>query len=158
MDIAETHLERLNHLGAGALLEVLFAQCTEVDAPVSVLNRLRTEEAWPRPTAETFSIVVRDLILRGEPAEVVEDVLVHMANDAIAPTPRVLDACLAARPPCNMSLTAPARCAACFRGGTDLFVGGRFVPPFIREKYDLRMPPRPGVAQISPTSAWGGDG
>ena len=91
MDIAETHLERLNHLGAGALLEVLFASDRRRDAAF-VLNRLRTEEAWPRPTAEIFSIVVRDLILRGEPAEVVEDVLVHMANDAIAPTPRVLDA------------------------------------------------------------------
>ena len=75
MDIAETHLERLNHLGAGALLEVLFASDRRRDAAF-VLNRLRTEEAWPRPTAEIFSIVVRDLILRGEPAEVVEDVLV----------------------------------------------------------------------------------
>ena len=60
------------------------------------------------------------------------------------------------RPAVLVSLTAPKMCAACFRGRH--YVGGRFVPPFIREKYDLRLPPYPGVAQIQELEAWGADG
>ena len=135
MDIAETHLERLNHLGAGALLEVLFASDRRRDAAF-VLNRLRTEEAWPRPTAEIFSIVVRDLILRGEPAEVVEDVLVHMANDAIAPTPRVLDACLAAPHAVQLSLIQRLHALSGARPSYDLFVERCVSTNLAEENYD----------------------
>ena len=66
------------------------------------------------------------------------------------------DAGAVLRPAVLVSLTAPKKCAACFRGRH--YVGGRFVPPFIREKYDLRLPPYPGVAQIQELEAWGGDG
>ena len=121
MDVAENHLERLNHLGAGALLEVLFASDRRRDAAF-VLNRLRTEDTWPKPTAEVFGIVVRDLILRGEPAEVVEDALVHMANDAVAPTPRVLDACLAAPHAVQLSLIQRLHALSGARPSYDLFV------------------------------------
>ena len=66
------------------------------------------------------------------------------------------DAGAVLRPAVLVSLTAPKKCAACFRGRH--YVGGRFVPPFIREKYDLRLPPYPGVAQIQELEAWGADG
>ena len=66
------------------------------------------------------------------------------------------DAGAVLRPAVLVSLTAPKMCAACFRGRH--YVGGRFVPPFIREKYDLRLPPYPGVAQIQELEAWGADG
>ena len=135
MDIAETHLERLNHLGAGALLEAPRAAIGGRDAAF-VLNRLRTEEAWPRPTAEIFSIVVRDLILRGEPAEVAEDVLVHMANDAIAPTPRVLDACLAAPHAVQLSLIQRLHALSGARPSYDLFVERCVSTNLAEENYD----------------------
>lgn len=40
-------------------------------------------------------------------------------------------------------MTAPKRCAKLFNGAHH-FVGGRFVPPAIVEKYSLRLPPYPG--------------
>jgi pyridoxamine-phosphate oxidase len=42
-----------------------------------------------------------------------------------------------------VSLTAPKRCAKLFNGAHH-FVGGRFVPPAIVERYSLRLPPYPG--------------
>ena len=66
------------------------------------------------------------------------------------------DAGAVLRPAVLVALTAPKKCAACCRGRH--YVGGRFVPPFIREKYDLRLPPYPGMAQIQELEAWGADG
>lgn len=45
-----------------------------------------------------------------------------------------------------MSLTAPKLAAKSFRGPHH-FLGGRFVPPAIVEKYHLRLPPFSGTAQ-----------
>lgn len=45
-----------------------------------------------------------------------------------------------------ISLTAPKLCAAHFNGRH--FLGGRFVPPCIVEKYSLRLPAYPGVSQV----------
>ncbi|CAE8599967.1 unnamed protein product [Polarella glacialis] len=50
------------------------------------------------------------------------------------------------RPDALVSLTAPKPCAADFSGRH--FLGGRFVPPGIAEKYGLRLPPYPGAAQV----------
>jgi len=45
-----------------------------------------------------------------------------------------------------VSLTAPKLCSKEFRGRH--FVGGRFLPPNIAEKYGIQMPPYPGVRQV----------
>jgi hydroxyethylthiazole kinase-like uncharacterized protein yjeF len=49
-----------------------------------------------------------------------------------------------------VSLTAPKLCAKRFvaRGGRYHFVGGRFLPPALANKYQIRMPDYPGVAQV----------
>eukprot|EP00435_Cladocopium_sp_Y103_P031978 s1763_g8.t1 len=45
-----------------------------------------------------------------------------------------------------ISLTAPKMCAAHFKGRH--FLGGRFVPPGIVEKYQLKLPIYPGISQV----------
>eukprot|EP00533_Pseudo-nitzschia_delicatissima_P014981 CAMPEP_0197276318 /NCGR_PEP_ID=MMETSP1432-20130617/15166_1 /TAXON_ID=44447 /ORGANISM="Pseudo-nitzschia delicatissima, Strain UNC1205" /LENGTH=329 /DNA_ID=CAMNT_0042742345 /DNA_START=418 /DNA_END=1407 /DNA_ORIENTATION=+ len=45
-----------------------------------------------------------------------------------------------------ISLTAPKLCSKEFKGRH--FIGGRFLPPKISEKYNIRMPLYPGVAQV----------
>ncbi|GAX14510.1 hypothetical protein FisN_11Hu027 [Fistulifera solaris] len=45
-----------------------------------------------------------------------------------------------------ISLTAPKGCAMSFEGRH--FVGGRFVPPYLEEKYQFRMPRYPGTSQV----------
>ena len=136
----------------------LVAQCTEVDAPVSA--------APPAPLA-TYDVVLDAVFgfsFRGAPRPPFDALL-----EALAATTAPLvsvdtpsgwhvergppDAGAVLRPAVLVSLTAPKKCAACFRGRH--YVGGRFVPPFIREKYDLRLPPYPGVAQIQELEAWG---
>ncbi|XP_030528524.1 pyridoxine/pyridoxamine 5'-phosphate oxidase 1, chloroplastic isoform X1 [Rhodamnia argentea] len=49
------------------------------------------------------------------------------------------------KPDMLVSLTAPKLCAKQFRGPHH-FLGGRFVPPPIAEKYNLRLPPYPGTS------------
>ncbi|KAL6493569.1 Pyridoxine/pyridoxamine 5'-phosphate oxidase 1, chloroplastic [Orobanche gracilis] len=44
-----------------------------------------------------------------------------------------------------VSLTAPKLCAKTFRGPYH-FIGGRFVPPSVVEKYKLKLPPYPGTS------------
>ena len=41
-------------------------------------------------------------------------------------------------------MTAPKLCAKTFKGDHH-FLGGRFVPPSIVEKYNLHLPPYPGT-------------
>jgi NAD(P)H-hydrate epimerase len=45
-----------------------------------------------------------------------------------------------------VSLTAPKHCVKNFQGRH--FVGGRFLPPSLARKYNISMPPYPGVAQV----------
>eukprot|EP00899_Mesostigma_viride_P027316 jgi/Mesvir1/776/Mv17375-RA.1 len=49
------------------------------------------------------------------------------------------------RPDMLVSLTAPKKCARMF-GGPHHFLGGRFVPPAIAEKYKLRLPEYQGTS------------
>lgn len=49
------------------------------------------------------------------------------------------------KPDMLVSLTAPKLCAKQFHGPHH-FLGGRFVPPPIAEKYNLRLPPYPGAS------------
>ena len=56
------------------------------------------------------------------------------------------------RPEVLVSLTAPKKCATHFSGRH--YVGGRFVPPRIKEKYALELPAYPGSSQILELEAW----
>ncbi|RVW56064.1 Pyridoxine/pyridoxamine 5'-phosphate oxidase 1, chloroplastic [Vitis vinifera] len=49
------------------------------------------------------------------------------------------------KPDMLVSLTAPKLCAKKF-SGPHHFLGGRFVPPFIADKFKLHLPPYPGTA------------
>lgn len=55
-------------------------------------------------------------------------------------------------PEALISLTAPKKCAAFFRGKH--YLGGRFVPPAIRSKYRLRLPAYPGTSQFVEIAGW----
>jgi len=61
------------------------------------------------------------------------------------------------QPDVLVSLTAPKLCSKSFRGRH--FVGGRFLPSSLAEKYHIQMPPYPGVSQvmeiIKPEEDWG---
>lgn len=56
------------------------------------------------------------------------------------------------RPDVLVSLTAPKKAAATFVGRH--YVGGRFVPPSLAEKYNIRLPPYPGASQIVELTEW----
>eukprot|EP00977_Amphora_coffeiformis_P021389 scaffold9272_cov195-Amphora_coffeaeformis.AAC.6 len=58
-------------------------------------------------------------------------------------------------PDAVISLTAPKACMRTYPGRH--FVGGRFLPPALADKYQVRMPPYPGVSQVLQISR-GGDG
>jgi len=45
-----------------------------------------------------------------------------------------------------VSLTAPKLCANYFNGKH--FLGGRFIPPELESKYELNLPPYPGIDQV----------
>jgi len=51
------------------------------------------------------------------------------------------------RPDTLISLTAPKMCAKYFTGRYH-FLGGRFVPPAVQDKYDMRLPDFPGLSDI----------
>jgi len=53
-----------------------------------------------------------------------------------------------------VSLTSPKKSAASFTGKH--YLGGRFVPPGIIEKYELVLPPYPGVSQAVELPGWPG--
>ena len=54
-----------------------------------------------------------------------------------------------------VSLTAPKLFAKHYTGRH--FVGGRFLPPALAEKYQIRMPPYPGVSQVVDVTTVGKD-
>lgn len=60
------------------------------------------------------------------------------------------------RPDMLVSLTTPKLCARWFTGQHH-YLGGRFVPPFIVDKYELRLPPYPGSAQCVRIGPEGGE-
>lgn len=48
------------------------------------------------------------------------------------------------KPDLLISLTAPKKCAQFFNGNHH-YLGGRFVPPALHEKYEMNLPPYPGT-------------
>ena len=59
-------------------------------------------------------------------------------------------------PEALVSLTAPKKCAAFFRGRH--YLGGRFVPPSIRQQYRLKLPVYPGTSQFVEIEGWDEEG
>jgi len=57
------------------------------------------------------------------------------------------------QPAALISLTAPKKCAVLYTSGRH-FLGGRFVPPGIVEKFGLRLPPYPGTRQVVELGGW----
>ena len=51
------------------------------------------------------------------------------------------------QPDILISLTAPKLCAKQFRGRHH-WLGGRFVPPALAQKYSLNLPEYPGADQV----------
>ena len=47
-----------------------------------------------------------------------------------------------------ISLTAPKKCAQSFEGKFH-YLGGRFVPEAVQDKYQLNLPPYPGVDSVA---------
>ena len=135
----------------------LVAQCTEVDAPVSA--------APPAPLA-TYDVVLDAVFgfsFRGAPRPPFDALLEALAATTAplvsvdtpsgwhvedGPTGPVKLA-----PDVLVSLTAPKKCASHFAGRH--YVGGRFVPPRVAEKYGLELPPYPGASQILELPNWG---
>lgn len=54
----------------------------------------------------------------------------------------------ALQPDVLISLTMPKKCAAFFKGSGGHYLGGRFVPPSIAQKYGFEQPAFPGTEQI----------
>ena len=54
-----------------------------------------------------------------------------------------------------VSLTTPKESARAFKGRH--FVGGRFLPPKLAQKYNVQMPPYPGVSQVMEVANAGGE-
>ena len=58
------------------------------------------------------------------------------------------------KPELLISLTAPKQCAKHFTGKTH-YLGGRFIPKTLAQKYELNLPSYPGtdcVVELKPTS------
>lgn len=51
------------------------------------------------------------------------------------------------QPDILVSLTAPKKCVTYFKGSKH-YVGGRFVPPTLAEKFDFEVPNYPGCDQV----------
>ncbi len=113
------------------------------------------------PLAERADVVVDALFgfsFSGAPRAPFDALIAAMAPAATPPPVVAVDvpsgwavdapASGALRPHTLVSLTAPKLCAAGFDGAAH-FVGGRFVPPAIIEKYALVLPPYPGAEQIA---------
>jgi NAD(P)H-hydrate epimerase len=132
----------------------LVQQCQDVGVPV-----LTDLEALSRNLTEYTCIVdaIFGFSFKGEPREPFSTILRQMKAVKNVLTVAVdvpsgwnVDhgdvAGLGFEPDVLISLTAPKLCAKSFQGRH--FVGGRFLPPKLAEKYQIAMPDYPGVAQV----------
>jgi hydroxyethylthiazole kinase-like uncharacterized protein yjeF len=133
----------------------LVAQLRALGVPL-----LDAEAVLAAPLAERADVVLDALFgfsFSGAPRAPFDALIAAMAPAAAPPPVVAVDvpsgwavdasASGALRPHTLVSLTAPKLCAAGFEGAAH-FVGGRFVPPAIVEKYALALPPYPGAEQI----------
>jgi NAD(P)H-hydrate epimerase len=141
----------------------LIQQCKDLDIPVLEMM----PEQWPTD----YSIIVDAIFgfsFHGKPRPPYDTILDQLSNvnDQTDITTISVDVpsgwnvngenlnlqqqqCF--RPNALVSLTAPKLCAQYFHGRH--FVGGRFLPPTLANKYNISMPPYPGTAQVMEITA-----
>lgn len=134
----------------------LVKQLTALDIPF-----LTVEDVQSQPLCGRFDVVVDALFgfsFRGQPRPPFDALLKLLCPPAEAPPVVSVDipsgwdveagdtTGSGLRPAMLVSLTAPKLGARRF-GGPHHYLGGRFVPPSIIQRYDLRLPPYPGTAQ-----------
>mmetsp|Transcript_61785 Transcript_61785/g.110265 ORF Transcript_61785/g.110265 Transcript_61785/m.110265 type:complete len:255 (-) Transcript_61785:19-783(-) len=90
---------------------------------------------------EPFGSIVRDLAAPGRPPVISVDI---PSGWDVETGPPSEGPCI--QPEVLLSLSAPKMCTEHFLGRH--FLGGRFIPPNLIEKYQLELPPYPGTSQI----------
>lgn len=137
------------------LFKALALQCERLDIPT--LSFFPTE---PLCVVDSFNLVVDALFgfsfkppVRPEFSSVVEGLLavqdevpvcsidIPSGWDVEEGNPEGI------QPDLLISLTAPKKCARHFKGRRH-FLGGRFVPPGLEQKYNLNLPPYPGTDPV----------
>lgn len=131
----------------------LVQQCADVGVPVN--------EAMPKDLLGYTAVVdaIFGFSFRGEPREPFKTILQQIKEASSSGTLTVsvdvpsgwnVDEGDVANtglvPDVLVSLTSPKHCSKNFKGRH--FVGGRFLPPRLAEKYGVNMPPYPGVSQV----------
>jgi hydroxyethylthiazole kinase-like uncharacterized protein yjeF len=146
----------------------LIQQCRDLDIPV--LDAMPSDDDF---VLETYDIIVDAIFgfsFRGEPRAPFDSILNTLRaasgramtvavdvpsgwpvdgmddNNVNEATTMDNKSLLPWMPDVLVSLTAPKLCAKQFTGRH--FVGGRFLPPGLAEKYHIRMPRYPGVQQV----------
>lgn len=136
--------------GRGELFERLIKQCKAYEIPI--------QSDFPADANSTYNLIVdavfgfsfkpplrpafHDLlaaIVKSDLKIVSVDVPSGWSVDDGPP----LDETPALQPDCLISLTAPKKTAAFFKGSH--WLGGRFVPAYMQSKYQLALPPYPGT-------------
>ena len=145
------------------LYHSLVTQCTALRIPF-----IQVEDVVQTPLEETADIVVDALFgfsFKGPPRPPFDALLHHMTASTSSSTTSTGSTRIVAvdvpsgwdveqgdvansglLPSMLVSLTAPKLCARFFTGDHH-YLGGRFVPPEIIEKYGLNLPPYPGSSQ-----------
>lgn len=147
----------------------LIQQLEDLDIPV--LDHL-PEDLLTKGEAATYDAVVDAIFgfsFKGEPREPFASILKKMkeAQESLGIATVSVDipsgwnvdtgdeAKTGFRPNVLVSLTAPKLSAKEFEGRH--FVGGRFLPPKLADKYNIKMPPYPGVSQVMELPSQAGD-
>ncbi|CAK9081050.1 unnamed protein product [Durusdinium trenchii] len=128
-----TQLEQLSVPVEAALPDSLDRYCAVVDAIFGF--------SFSGAVRAPFDDIIRRLSSSGSPPVLSVDIPSGWDVEKGPPTEGP-----ALQPGLLISLTAPKMCAAHFKGRH--FLGGRFVPPGILEKYRLKLPEYPGVSQV----------
>jgi len=138
------------------LFDGLVTQCRSLG-----IGFVTTEELLQGPMAARFDLVVDAMFgfsFKGSPRPPFDAILAALSPAASPPRLACVDipsgwhvedgdqTGVGLRPDMLISLTAPKRGARGFSGAHH-YLGGRFVPPAVVEKYHLRLPPFPGSAQ-----------
>lgn len=120
----------------------LLAECPSVDAmnaDYSLVIDALFGFSFKPPVRVEFATVVENLARTTSPL-----VSIDIPSGWHVETGPAGDVEGALRPEMLVSLTAPKLCAHHFRGKFH-YLGGRFVPPSLAEKYQLNLPPYPGT-------------
>ena len=139
----------------------LVQQCEDLDIPVL--------DAMPTDVTD-FGLLLDSIFgfsFKGEPREPFRSILQTMRDMQASQGCKILSVDVPSGwdvnegdvtqsgfvPDAVISLTAPKECMRTYQG--QHFVGGRFLPPALADKYKVRMPPYPGVSQVLQISRGG---